>query len=110
VMVLDGIETEKPSGAENDTVKLDDPQPASLLNTSIAYVSTWPGVPHDPGAAHAQVLSIEARGAPGVHVDVVPPPPAFAASALVVPSDARIAAVARTMTDRYFRTIFSPPK
>jgi hypothetical protein len=62
-MVLDGIETENPLGAENVTTKLDEPQPTSLLKTSIAYLSCWPGRPHDPGDAQAQVLSIEARGA-----------------------------------------------
>jgi hypothetical protein len=36
VIVFVGIETENPSGAENLTVKVDEPQPMSLLKTSIA--------------------------------------------------------------------------
>jgi hypothetical protein len=72
--VPDGIETENPSGADRVTAKLDDPHPTSLLNTSIAYESCWPGIPHAPGAPHAHMLSIETAGALGVHVVVVPPP------------------------------------
>jgi hypothetical protein len=73
VIVLDGIETENPLGAKTVTTKFDDPQPTSLLKTSIAYLSSWPGIPHDPGDPHAHVLSIDARGALAVHPDVVPP-------------------------------------
>ena len=90
MIVLDGIETVNPLGADIVTTKLDELQPTSLLKTSIAYLSCWPAVPHDPGDAHAQVLSIEARGAFSVHPDVgalgagvlldgvaLPPPPAL---------------------------------
>jgi hypothetical protein len=59
VMVLDGIETANPLGAENVTAKVDDPQPTSLLLTPIAYLNCWPGIPHDAGDAHAQVLAME---------------------------------------------------
>jgi hypothetical protein len=62
VIVLDGIETENPLGAEKVTTKLDEAQPTSLLKTSIAYLSCWPGRPHEPVDPQAQLLSIEARG------------------------------------------------
>jgi hypothetical protein len=63
VIVFVGIETVNPSGADTSTVKLVEPQPTSLLKTSIAYVSVCPGVPHDPGDPQAHVLSIDVRGA-----------------------------------------------
>ena len=70
-MVLDGIETVNPLGAENVKAKVADPQPTSLLLTPIAYLSCWPGMLHDPGDAHAQVvLAMETKGALEVHPEV----------------------------------------
>ncbi len=79
MIVLVGIDTENPLGAEMLTAKLDEPHPTSSLMTLTMYVSCCPGTPHDPGAPHAQVLSTETRGALGVHVDVVLPPDALEA-------------------------------
>jgi hypothetical protein len=113
VIVLDDIETVNPFGADAVTAKLEDAQPTSLLKTPIAYESCCPGIPHDPGDAHAQVLSIEARGAFWVHPDVEGPPDAVVLprpeAHAAGPAMASIVAIARKVINRRAVPTLVPP-
>ena len=79
-MVVEGIEMANPLGAVMFKTKLDEPQPTSVLKTLTAYLSCWPGKPHDPREAQAHVLSIEARGAFCVHPGLDDPLSGFPAA------------------------------
>jgi hypothetical protein len=89
VIVLVGIEAANPLGAETLTTKLDELQPETMLDTPTPYVSCWPGKPHDPRDAHANVLAIEALGAFCVHPAAEPTPGSLAPIAVGASTSAK---------------------